>query len=385
MKNGVTLYIRHRDGCTHDNDRNYRKCGCPVWVYNPDASRGQQRKSTGTNDWNEALKIAATPEPGTGGPKKSITVDDAVRLYLAKRSKCSTPDKAPYKDKYLLRDGSKNQPSLLNWASGKHFSKLEQITAAAMDAWRDTWVFQADSYSLKVHNAAMKKFFTWAVNFDYLTKNPFDRLESIKVTERPTLPLEPEEISKMLACIIACQAKDRESMTAFQLLVRWSGLAIVDASCLRRDALGKDNRLRTYRKKTGEYVYLRLPEMVADALRAHANIHPDYVFWCPEQRTRKSQVHWFEDRLRLIYNKAGISPRGAHRFRDTFSVEFLNSGGSIEDLAMLLGHSSTATTWKHYAPWVKSRQIKLDAAMERSLVAQGIMERMDESPNTTVQ
>ena len=61
-------------------------------------------------------------------------------------------------------------------------------------------------------------------------------------------------------------------------------------------------------------------------------------------------------RLRRIYDAAGITPRGAHRLRDTFAVEFLNSGGLIEDSAMLLGHNNTNTTWQHYAPWVKYRQ-----------------------------
>jgi hypothetical protein len=41
---------------------------------------------------------------------------------------------------------------------------------------------------------------------------------------------------------------------------------------------------------------------------------------------------------------------------------------------MLLGHSTTATTWKHYAPWVKSRQIRLDTAVDKFHAAQGINE-----------
>lgn len=41
---------------------------------------------------------------------------------------------------------------------------------------------------------------------------------------------------------------------------------------------------------------------------------------------------------------------------------------------MLLGHSSTKTTERHYLPWVKRRQAKLDAAVDRSLAAQGIVE-----------
>jgi integrase len=105
----------------------------------------------------------------------------------------------------------------------------------------------------------------------------------------------------------------------------------------------------------------------------------DYFFWnkskFPDPDRQADQIG---RRLRRIYDAAGISPRGAHRLRDTFAVEFLNSGGLIEDLAMLLGHSNTNTTWQHYAPWVKSRQIRLDAAVERSLAIQ-----LAQSPVTT--
>jgi hypothetical protein len=95
------------------------------------------------------------------------------------------------------------------------------------------------------------------------------------VTPVPTLPLEPEEFTKLLTAADACGPKWAATVTTVILLMRWSGLAILDASCLRRDRLDKDNRLQTYRKKTGEFVHVKLPGFVVDMLRAHANVHPD--------------------------------------------------------------------------------------------------------------
>jgi integrase/recombinase XerD len=167
------------------------------------------------------------------------------------------------------------------------------------------------------------------------------------------------------------------------LTMRWSGLAIRDASCLRRDALGADNRLKTYRQKTGEFVYIKLRSDVADILRAEGerNIHPDYFFWDKSKRNGESQAKWVEGLLRDVYDAAGIAPRGAHRLRDTFSVEFLSNGGLMQDLSKLLGHSTIQTTEKHYSPWDKSRQRHLDAAMDANLAAQGYVE----PPAATVQ
>jgi integrase len=39
-------------------------------------------------------------------------------------------------------------------------------------------------------------------------------------------------------------------------------------------------------------------------------------------------------------------------------------GTAAEVVSKLLGHTSIKTTEKHYAPWVKSRQVKLEEAVK---------------------
>jgi integrase len=58
---------------------------------------------------------------------------------------------------------------------------------------------------------------------------------------------------------------------------------------------------------------------------------------------------------------AGLPDGHSHRLRDTFSVELLRKGVSIESVSRLLGHKSIRVTEKHYAPWVKIRQDRLEA------------------------
>jgi integrase/recombinase XerD len=40
-----------------------------------------------------------------------------------------------------------------------------------------------------------------------------------------------------------------------------------------------------------------------------------------------------------------------HRFRDTFAVALLNAGATLEQVSMLLGHTSIRVTQKYYNPW----------------------------------
>jgi integrase len=49
----------------------------------------------------------------------------------------------------------------------------------------------------------------------------------------------------------------------------------------------------------------------------------------------------------------------SHMFRDTFAVELLLAGVPIDQVSLLLGHSSVKVTEKHYAPFVKARQAQL--------------------------
>jgi hypothetical protein len=64
--------------------------------------------------------------------------------------------------------------------------------------------------------------------------------------------------------------------------------------------------------------------------------------------------------LKRIFELGGVPDAHAHRFRDTFSVELLLAGVPIERVSILLGHQSVRITEKHYAPWVKARQVQLE-------------------------
>jgi integrase/recombinase XerD len=52
-----------------------------------------------------------------------------------------------------------------------------------------------------------------------------------------------------------------------------------------------------------------------------------------------------------------------HRFRDTFAVRLREKGVHMDQVSILLGHTSVKTTEKYYAPWVRSRQRLLDEAV----------------------
>jgi integrase len=105
-----------------------------------------------------------------------------------------------------------------------------------------------------------------------------------------------------------------------------------------------------------------MPPFVIDAVMA-CDEGREYFFYTGEGLPKTAVTDW-QWRLRKIYDDAGIPDGHSHRLRDTFSVDLLSHGVPLEIVSKLLGHTSIKTTEKHYAPWVKSRNDALEAAVK---------------------
>ena len=90
-----------------------------------------------------------------------------------------------------------------------------------------------------------------------------------------------------------------------------------------------------------------------------------FFFWTGNGLPKTAVADW-QRTLRRVFELAGVEGGHAHRFRDTFAVELLLSGVPIDQVAVLLGHSSVKITEKHYSPWVKARQEQLEAAVRKA-------------------
>lgn len=145
-------------------------------------------------------------------------------------------------------------------------------------------------------------------------------------------------------------------MRAFVLTLRYSGLRIGDCVALRKSDLQGDKlHLRT--QKTGTAVYMPLPADVVDALNAVGN-DGQFFFWTGNG-LRKSAVADWQRSLRRVFAEAGVDGN-PHMFRHTFATDLLTRGVPIEDVAILLGHSSPIITAKYYAHFVKARGERLE-------------------------
>lgn len=243
---------------------------------------------------------------------------------------------------------------------------LKALTTGELDIYRGNWELAPVSARKKLER--MRTFFRFCVDRDLLRKNPALSLKPPKSTFSPTLPFTEAEYKKIVEATKKYPdwgiygEKNKIRMRAFVGLLRHSGLRIQDAVCLKRSAI-HDGKLFLYTQKTGTPVTIPLPRSVVKDLEAAA-VNTTYFFWSGSGLP-KSAVGDFQRALKKLFELAGIDGH-AHRFRDTFAVNLLLGGVTLEQVSILLGHTSIRTTERHYAPWVKSRQVQLESAVRRS-------------------
>jgi integrase/recombinase XerD len=211
----------------------------------------------------------------------------------------------------------------------------------------------------------LRGFLRYCLAANLITKLP--TLSPIKVTAPPTLPLTEAQYAKLLKTI-HCEfhGLTAKRIHALVKLMRHSGMAIRDTVTLERAEIRHSKniyRIVTSRQKTGTHVSVPIPPDVAKEVLAVAelNENPKYIFWNSGTGTERTIVTNWQSDLKRLFVAAGMPSGHSHQLRDTFAVGLLDKGVPIEELSKLLGHSSIRTTERSYAPWVQTRQNRLDA------------------------
>ena len=367
----LTAYRRHLKNCDHRNEgRSYRRCKCPIWV---DGLIGEHdiRQSLKTRDWQKASdqiheweSRGSVEEPTK--ENEPITIAQACEEFLKDAQARELREATLYKYRLLFRQ-------LQAFADSEGLRYLKELDLERLRKFRAGWTERNLTSRNKLER--LRTFLRFCVDDEWITKNYALKLKAPKVTDPPTMPLNGDEVVKILT---ACQGYpdklNRVRLKALVLLLRYSGLRIRDAVTLSQERISGDKLLlRTI--KTVTVVWCPLPPAVIESLNA-IPCGSRYYFWTGEGKT-KSCASSYQRALHRLFILAGVPDAHPHRFRDTFAVEMLLTGVPLDRVSVLLGHSSIRVTEKHYSPWVRARQEQLELDVRRTwntdLVASGEM------------
>ena len=371
----LILWRRHKLGCAagcrcrKEKKRECHCCRCPIWA---DGYFGPSRirKSLDTGDWAKAERERAEIEASwqkrgslpSGPEPEPVSIVAACEDFLSEACKRGLQDSTCYKYRLLFE-----QMKAFARDNGLRF--LRELDLPALRKFRASWPNRNFSAQKKLES--LRTFFRFAQASGWITGNLAAKLESQKTRRPQVLPFTREEMVRILA---ACDTygdnhgrtgqENARRLRALVLLLRYSGLRIGDVVSLQRDRIAK-GKLFLCTAKTGTLVWCPLPDAVIQALGLVRGTSEKYFFWTGQSKLKSSVGDW-QRSLKKLFSLAEVSGGHPHRFRHTFAVELLLASVPIERVSVLLGHSSTRITEKHYSAWVRARQEQLEADVRRS-------------------
>jgi site-specific recombinase XerD len=241
--------------------------------------------------------------------------------------------------------------------------EVASIRREHVEAWVAEEIVRTSASSASIRYRSAQQFFRWAVSDGEIAVSPTANMSPPSVPEQP-VPVIPEE--DLVALIKACSGnrlEDRRDLAAIRLLIdtgirrsEMTGLRVEDVDLRTRVAtvLGKGRRERqvAFGHRTAQALdrYLRA--------RARHRLAEEPWLWLglagPVTDNGLAQI------VRKRARAAGIPERvNLHRFRHTFSHQWLAQGGQGEDLMMLNGWKSRTMLLRYGS----------SAAAERALAA----------------
>lgn len=356
----LKIFRRHMTACQHrKKGRDYRHCQCPIWV---DGTLEGKRvlESLKMRSWEEAAKKTLEWEANGRRVTKYQTVADAWTVFNQDVQARRLSDSVLRKYKLLGR-------LMEDFAKQQGVSFVNDFDVELTGGFRHSWKYSPSTSAKTLER--LRTFFRFAMDRNWIEENPAARIKSPDSKMVPTMPFTRDEMQRIIdACPkylkeMPATGKDNgKRLPALVLLMRYSGLRVGDAVTLKIVHLNAD-KLFLYMQKTGEPVNVLLPEKVVKELLAIPYAGKQHFFWSGEGKADSITRSW-QTRLRRLFKLAEIENGHPHRFRDSFAVELLLAGTPIEEVSKLLGHTSVKTTEKHYAPWNRARQEKLESHIQ---------------------
>ena len=187
-------------------------------------------------------------------------------------------------------------------------------------------------------------FFNWLTKEELIDKNPCLKLSQIKCQKQVKQSFSAVELDKMRR---ACMDNPRDLALVdflYSTGCRVSEVSAIDVSDVDFDkkeivVLGKGNKQR--KVYLTDVAALHLKEYLGDRKVATSALFTS-------KSGKRLSKNGIEAACKRLESKCGVNNIHPHRFRRTLITDLLNSGMSLQEVAILAGHQDVSTTQIYY-------------------------------------
>ncbi len=223
--------------------------------------------------------------------------------------------------------------TLLKLSAADAPGDLTRLTRRHVEAWMDGLCGGLAPASVLHHHKNLRAFLNWCVRDGRLRASPMAGIPEPRVRPNVVEPFTPDQARALFAT--ARTVRDR----ALVAVLLNTGVRISELCALRPEdiqagrlrVMGKGAKQRWVgvgpgtERELRKLIVLQAGKPTVFGVKRHA------AYWA----------------LRRLADRCGVPKTHPHRFRDTFAVRFLENGGGVDNLQVLLGHSDIQTTLRY--------------------------------------
>ena len=197
--------------------------------------------------------------------------------------------------------------------------------------------------SLENTRANISAFFQWLTEEEVITKNPIAKIKPIKCKEEIKLPISDVEIDSLRS---ACKTKKERAI--IELLLS-SGIRVSELTAMKiKDINFSDLTVHVVNGKGDKeritYTTAVSAKHLVDYINDRKTLGENLFYNKNNEVLEPGGVRYI---LNNIAKKADVENVHPHRFRRTFATNLAKRGMSVQDIQVLLGHSSIKTTMEY--------------------------------------
>lgn len=382
---GLVLYKRHLRSCPIRNaklkpsTRRFRMdCDCPIWMVGRTPSGNiVPRQSTGEIDLRkaEAVRDAILREETRSDPIHGLTIAQCVKKYLASR-KDELSEKT-FGHHQLVLD------RLSTYCHAQNAAYMSDLNVDLLESFKVEGLPDGASTSKATSIAKLRCFLREAYRRGWTKEALREQVKTHKAVYEQKEPYTDEQVDLILAEALKLNGGTHgyaRHPKTFRLLLELQ----LETGMRVGDAVRYDPRSVAMGQHLWVYTYLPQKQKRSEQPKPHE------VYLTDRLKTAIDECEWLSPilpfswgnfknpnylanevyyRMQAMGERCAVDDCRPHRLRDTYAVQKLLAGFSLDDLSRLLGHSSVKVTERYYAKWVASRKMRLERLVAETLAA----------------
>lgn len=231
--------------------------------------------------------------------------------------------------------------------SDQQIDLVEEINLALCKRWLLALMERdLSSASVQTYVRGVRAFLHWLFVNEYLPTDISERFKLPKAQRKIIDILTPDEVRQLIECFDTNDFYDLRNLCICLLMVD-SGLRLNEAVTLQTAQFHLRDRYCIVDGKCNKQRYVPIGELAAKYLEQYISVCPkSHALFCQIDGSPIT-ITTMKDMFRKLKIRSGIPRIHPHLLRHTFATRYLENGGNIYNLQIIMGHSTLEMVKKY--------------------------------------